>query len=154
MRRRRHFRAALVAFLLLAAAALGWHLSRPAPTAPGEPWRVRAALPEDTTVEGLRDRLAVRGLPLRLVPAESTRGPARVAWRTETGAGRAELGRLTCDERNVGAWRGTVQVRREADRTDAEDRASGCWLVAPPFALFGDPALLASPTAEAPVPTR
>jgi hypothetical protein len=47
--RRRRFRAALVAFLLLAAAALAWHLSRPAPTAPGEPWRVRMPLPEDTT---------------------------------------------------------------------------------------------------------
>jgi hypothetical protein len=48
---------------------------------------VRTALPEDTTVEGLRNRLAARGLPLRLVPAESTRGPARVAWLTETAAG-------------------------------------------------------------------
>jgi hypothetical protein len=50
---------------------------------------------------------------------------------------------LTCDERRSDRWRGSVLVKRELARTDADDRATGCWLEAGPFVLFGYPDFLA-----------
>jgi hypothetical protein len=110
---------------------------------PVPPWSVSATLPSTWGIAELQEHLTRQGMPLRRVSCAGNHDSERCALLTETQHSREVLGALSCDPRQLERWEGTVKVWREDQPLDDWERASGCWLLAPPFRLFGPPEMLA-----------
>lgn len=106
-----------------------------------------AAAPlDDWDVPRLVDFLNGKGLGLRVVSTlKDNGGTDRMAFLTTTDQGWEELSRLPRGRSQVERWRGTLYCERGpagGDWADLKRQWGDCCLVAGPFLLYGDRALL------------
>jgi hypothetical protein len=106
------------------------------------PWHVNTTVPPTWGIGELQAHLAERGLRLRRLSCAGNHDSERCAFLTETAQPRELVGALSCDPRQIERWHGTVKVWREDQSLDEWERASGYWLLAPPFRFFGHPEVL------------